>query len=78
MVNFDKQFFAGHASLDIGANLKPYVQVDVLNLEDEEYLSITDVTNTSFKINVFKKVGLSSATNERRARDFNFIAIGIG
>tara|TARA_B100000575_G_scaffold142250_1_gene113511 strand:- start:2650 stop:6939 length:4290 start_codon:yes stop_codon:yes gene_type:complete len=78
VVTFAKPFFAGDASLDIGADLKPYVEVIVLNLEDEEYLSITDITNTDFKINIFKRIGLSSATDERRARDFNFVAIGYG
>tara|TARA_Y100001978_G_scaffold76197_1_gene68375 strand:- start:181 stop:3897 length:3717 start_codon:yes stop_codon:yes gene_type:complete len=77
-ITFTKPFFAGDASLDIGADLKPYVEVIVLNLQDEEYLSITDITITGFKINVFKKIGLSSATDERRARDFNFVAIGYG
>ena len=72
VVTFAKPFFAGDASLTIGANLKPHVEVTVLNLTTGDTISVTNITNTNFKINVLNQ------SNQRVARDFTFVAIGYG
>jgi len=72
VVTFAKPFFAGDASLTIGANLKPHVEVTVLNLTTGDTLSVTNITNTNFKINVLNQ------SSQRVARDFTFVAIGYG
>jgi len=72
VVTFAKPFFAGDASLTIGANLKPHVEVTVLNLTTGDTVSVTNITNTNFKINVF------DASSQRVSRNFTFVAIGYG
>ena len=72
VVTFAKPFFAGDASLTIGANLKPHVEVTVLNLTTGDTLSVTSITNTNFTINVL------DSNSQRVARNFTFVAIGYG
>jgi len=72
VVTFDKPFFAGDASLTIGANLKPHVEVTVLNLTTGDTISVTSITNTNFTINVL------DSNSQRVARNFTFVAIGYG
>jgi len=72
VVTFAQPFFAGDTSLSIGANLKPHVEVTVLNLTTGDTISVTNITNTNFTINVL------NSSSQRVARNFTFVAIGYG
>jgi len=71
-ITFAKPFFAGDASLAIGANLKPHIVVTLLNANATDYPDITNVSNTGFTLNA------RFSSGGRVARDFTFVAIGYG
>ena len=74
VVTFAKPFFAGDASLGVGANLKPHIEVTLLNPNAADVIEITNITNTSFTLNITQPQYQTS----RFARDFTFVAIGYG
>jgi len=74
VVTFAKPFFAGDASLGVGANLKPHIEVTLLNPNAADVIEITNITNTSFTLNITQPQYQTS----RFSRDFTFVAIGYG
>ena len=69
-VTFTKAFFSGDSSLSLN-NLVPTVEITVYNSSTNDILSVTNITNSSFQIEITNG-GL------RQVREFNYIAVGYG
>ncbi len=69
-VNFTKAFFSGDSSLLLD-NLVPTVEITVYNSSANDILSVTNITNSSFQIEI-------TNSGSRVVREFNYIAVGYG
>ena len=69
-VNFTKAFFSGDSSLSLNG-LVPTVEITVYNSSANDILSVTNITNSSFQIEI-------TNGGSRQVREFNYIAVGYG
>ena len=69
-VTFTKAFFSGDSSLSLN-NLVPTVEITVYNSSANDILSVTNITNSSFQIEI-------TNGGSRVVREFNYIAVGYG
>ena len=69
-VNFTKAFFSGDSSLSLD-NLVPTVEITVYDSSANDILSVTNITNSSFQIEI-------TNGGSRQVREFNYIAVGYG